>query len=676
MINVVDFFPAHARRHVTKEQRDQLELSESFSSALVMDMPLRYVFQYALNHLQEQEEEEHQQGEEPHHQQQRLFTPRSVLIVTPSRDHIREWMLHERNLYHPEGTVDEVIEGSGTQGSSAVLREQTGRAKSPWQHLFPSESLQSLRKLDEFMSSTQTQTQTQTQSQRHRQEQDQEQASQMQVDLSSQQILSPKPQQSAVDEREDGSQTMSISGGSLQASMPLGGSDVDDSALALTSRECDGNGQDIRTGHPSHIHSDDKDAPEQFRIDLWSRIQLRYAPTLLHVQSLFRCLHLDPEATPGNTFGSYRYQTQNSRGDGSDRGFSHTGWREEEQPEDVEVSQEDQSRHGIALSLPTLIILMNCFHGEQEDSSGDGSCQHPSSLCVLPSHQADTPSVVKNVGGSMRMMSQLSSRHQQFSSQYQQYQSQHMAFQSYPLPSALSMTNTPRARDEETADRVQYIKATSQTLSEVKDSLEWIKRISGQNPKLLLCEHTKSSLTPPILDSCVSPLSPRSRLTLSSRELWLKEIIGFWTDAIVTVQRRSPTITQDAQHPAQTLPPPSSSPLLPFSQGMPDEGEVTSVRTKSQMSSGLLEKGKEDSMRLWIETSQRRRAVFSTTTKTAPDLRSGNTAAVGARDRKGEGEGEGKEAEVEQSAASVGAVVGLRWDYNMTEAQFLFQVLT
>lgn len=80
-----------------------------------------------------------------------------------------------------------------------------------------------------------------------------------------------------------------------------------------------------------------------FRDDLWARIQIRYTPTIRHVQSLFRCLHLDPGSTQGKTFGSGGEDTH-----------------EYVVPSSSTTTTEEVGE-SVTPPMPTLVILLSCF---------------------------------------------------------------------------------------------------------------------------------------------------------------------------------------------------------------------------------------------------------------------------------------------------------------------------
>lgn len=87
-----------------------------------------------------------------------------------------------------------------------------------------------------------------------------------------------------------------------------------------------------------------KELTTSFRDDLWARIQIRYAPTIRHVQSLFRCLHLDPGSTLGKTFGS------GGGGDTLESVFPSSS-----------TTTTGQVGGSVIPPMPTLVILLGCF---------------------------------------------------------------------------------------------------------------------------------------------------------------------------------------------------------------------------------------------------------------------------------------------------------------------------
>ncbi|KAF9102930.1 hypothetical protein BGX27_010805 [Mortierella sp. AM989] len=510
MVNVVNFFPANAKGQLTHQEHALLNI-ENVSNALVMDLPLRYIFQYALNHLQEGEKQEDATspilGSNSKQQQ------RTVLIVTESRRSLQEWMRQEQKLYETSEPSQGQQIGEQEKTPTATAQDEGAGANliNPWLHLFPPINGSNIQ--DEFISATQTQSQAQL--------------SQMQLSQGSQQMP-------------------------LATSVPATNTDVP--CMPSKAKEME---------------------IETFQAALWSRIQIRYAPTVQHVRSLFRCLHLDSETTQGRTFGHGR------------EGYSPTV-HDDGVPEDI------------LHSMPTLVMLIGCFQGH-----GSGpAAQTSSSLCVLPSHLANSrPTDESPTLASTAIFTPQSTQQSQLQSQQQQLQ---IPFQSYqPIPQIGALDR----------ERVQYIKSVSETISEIKDSLEWIERVSGQNVELTIFENTVNprTLTDP------NHRSLRDSSLPSPRELWLQKIVGFWVDAIVVVEH------QDSNQ--------------PYSQEMLGESE-TSTEMGVQSS--------KDSLSLWLKTQQSIRGMLFGATSNLD----------------------------EKNAASDGAIVGLRWEFDMGKLCFRFQILS
>ncbi|KAF9362814.1 hypothetical protein BGX34_005445 [Mortierella sp. NVP85] len=100
-----------------------------------------------------------------------------------------------------------------------------------------------------------------------------------------------------------------------------------------------------------------------------------------------------------------------------------------------------------------------------------------------------------------------------------------------------SSTQTPlqafaTRRTAEDQERLDYIRAVSQAMSEIMDSLDWIERASGQKVELLVLEDSGASAH--AQDTAPRPFGPR--------ELWLQQVIGFWIDTIAVVEPRSELI--------------------------------------------------------------------------------------------------------------------------------------
>ncbi|KAG0009239.1 hypothetical protein BGZ80_002600 [Entomortierella chlamydospora] len=511
MVNVVDFFPINAKRHFSHQDRALLDLKD-MSSALVMDLPLRYIFQYALNHLQEEEGTQEDEMS-PILGPSSRRSQRTVLIVTDSKIKLQEWMRLEQQLYEMpefEQAQQQIRDGPNVQ--------------------------------DEFISATQTQTQSQVQ------------LSQLQIEQRSQQL--PIPQNHVTE---------------------AAAHDID--APRVTNNE--------------------KEKDEKFQAELWAKIQIRYAPTVYHVQSLFRCLHLDSETTQGRTFG-------HGRG-----GHSPT-------VDDYGVVEDDSHL------IPTLVLLIGCFHGH-ENSTNATQSSSSSSLCMLSSHLANLRSAteVPSLDPTANFVP-LSTQQSQLQSQQQQQQQSQISYQLHQT----SLQPASSRLDSLDRERVQYIKTVSQAISEIKDSLEWIERVSGQNVGLLVFENT---VDPKALADLSHSNLLQSKLP-SPRELWLQKVVGFWLDVVVVVE---------PQHLTQCDSPSIADPNQPYSQEML-EGETPARTDFSKAQSS------KDSLSLWLKTQQSIRTMLF---RAAPSFD-------------------------EKSAASAGAVVGLRWKFDAMENCFQFQILS
>jgi hypothetical protein len=193
---------------------------------------------------------------------------------------------------------------------------------------------------------------------------------------------------------------------------------------------------------------------EEFQPELWSRIQIRYAPTVHHVQSLFRCLHLHSETTSGVTFGSDLGQAHNpviidlDQEEGAEEHFNGQGEKKGQTKNRRQFSSP-------TTSMPTMVMLIGCF-GDREFQDDEGQGMDPSRLCVLPSHLpytgGNTSVSVNDPMISRTTMVDLSTQ--------------------TPLQ-ALATRRT--AEDQE---RLDYIRIVSKAMSEIKDSLDWIERAS------------------------------------------------------------------------------------------------------------------------------------------------------------------------------------------------------
>ncbi|KAF9991249.1 hypothetical protein BGZ75_000002 [Mortierella antarctica] len=395
------------------------------------------------------------------------------------------------------------------QPTESQMDDLVASAVDPWRHLFPKES--ALGGQDEFSSVTQTQTQTMIQTQTQTQ-----------------------------------TQTREV------------------------------NGQEhVRKIVDNTVHvvaEDTKPEEASFQPELWARIQMRYAPTISHLQSLFRCLHVDAEATRGRTFG-----------------------------EDIEdsSSESEQSR----TSVPSLILLIGCFESEDKTDL--------SSRPTLP---------IDRSASSTEAFSSLPVHHRQ-------------PMHAYSAPHGELWTLRRGNGDQEC---VNHIKAISKAMSEIKDSLEWIHRRSGRKPELVLFEDTIPNTnngtqlqTGTQVHEQLGPSMP------SPQELWLQKVLGFWVDAMITIERDD-SVNQERHHVEVTI-----------------DGSQMEASPREHWKSVV----SKDAYRLWIRTHKSIMAMVSSSDNStvAPWMDEGDTGLA---------------------TASSGAVLGLRWHVDIMDSRFHLQVLT
>ncbi|ORZ16033.1 hypothetical protein BCR41DRAFT_59185 [Lobosporangium transversale] len=555
-------------------------------------------------------------------------------------------MLHEQKLYAPpehetkqktkngplQQTSDAITTTTATGTNSGVdesINKISNDHAGPWQHLFPSGP--GPDGYDEFISATQSQLQTQQGSL----------GSQIQLAQMLPSLL-PEIIEEAEDEGIEGeegraesrSQPMSISGSSLEYKTNTVNLDDDDSK--------DDDKDDNNSDNNANVNE------EPFRADLWSRIQIRYVPTLAHLQSFFRCIHLDPEDTQDKTFG-YHHQHKWVTDKGisptldEDEDHHHRQERVKRWEKHNDNRNDDKNNYNnnnsndnhfnsgsgetIEPSIPTLIILIGCFSGHFYKSvNPEGQTRvATSSLCALPSPY--------NYRGELTEIPTVGTAATAHSAQQQQPQPE--TFQTFP--SAISMTSHTNDEDRE---RVQYIKMANQALSEIKDSLEWIQRASGQNPELLIFEENRIS-SPASINN--PPANPQP--LPSERELWLQQIVGFWTDCFIVAEVQDPALeVEQQQHPSTGY----------YSQELPNRGDTAISDKVATIKS-------KDCMRLWIKTRQSIRAILSNgiegIIERLRDLDETPKASAPA-------------------ASSIGAIVGLDWEIDQTATRCRFQLLT
>ncbi|KAI8345832.1 hypothetical protein B0O80DRAFT_471603 [Mortierella sp. GBAus27b] len=518
MVNAIDLFPTHAQGHVAEHELPRLISSGNTSSTLVIDLPLRYVFQYALNHIRKDEQNPRR---------------RTVLIVVDSKAKLKSLMRREQQWRQQSDGPTRQEEGGDRQVHSSAT-DQASVTVDPWQHLFLPHG--GSYPQDEFTSATQSQPLTQQ-----------------------------MPSQSDPQRQEHLSTT------SLPHERVSGSED------GLVDRGI---------------------AKEEYQPELWSRIQIRYAPTVYHVQSLFRCLHLDSDTSFGKTFGYDDGEADNPIAENQGRGLGEHG-REEEREPTTGSRQLPQS-----VSMPTMVMLIGCF-GDRRPREAVGT--NPSSLCVLPNHlpytgdvSVDDPSI------------DAATKASETTSTTADLTSAQQPFPSMSTQTPLQVLATKHANEDR--ERVEYIRAVSQTMSEVKDGIDWIERASGQKVELLVFEDSGSS---------TSVQDTANRRVSEPREHWLLRVIGFWIDTVVTVEPVLEQIhdTQQDGHNESTV------------QQVESSAKVALAQEWSSM----------DSLCLWARPRQ------------SIQVNASNPAAV--------------------NATHMSATVGLSWSYDVSRARFRFQAL-
>ncbi|KAG0057298.1 hypothetical protein BGZ83_000088 [Gryganskiella cystojenkinii] len=437
MVKTLDFYPPQTTR-IVDDVNVEPGLDMDFGTSFLMtDIPLRYIFQYALNHLRGHPQTFKQGG--PYQS--------SVFIVARSRTELQTRMDHEQRKSQPR-----LREPSGPRQekpSSATTTTATEK-KDIWRHLFPPQST-----------------------------------------------------------------TMT------------GSTSLEDTSTTEA---------------------------DSFEPELWSRIQMRYAPTLDHVQSLFRGLHLGPEETNGVTLF------------GPDSAQSSTSTRR---------------------CFPSLVILVDCF--SMDNNTGTAA------FSTASSSSSTTTTVNEDRGQD-----------------------------SQNLPHAL-------------------IAAASKTLSEIKDSLDWIKQTSGQNVDLAIFEDTTRAV--PSATSARNYEYDGDGATTkfpSPRELWLQRTIGYWVDAIINVQRTKPnTITSTTS-----------------SRG--EQKEKKSLELDDDV-------GDRDSFTMWIKTRESLQRLVDTS------LANPSSSAIG-------GGAISEQLLTDDSGSlspmSVGALATVEWSFNHEKNIFKFTVAT
>ncbi|KAF9133321.1 hypothetical protein BGW39_010025 [Mortierella sp. 14UC] len=237
-----------------------------------------------------------------------------------------------------------------------------------------------------------------------------------------------------------------------------------------------------------------KDDLSSFRADLWARIQIRYAPTIRHVLSLFRCLHLSPGSTFGKTFGP-----------AAEEGY------------EAVVPSPGAGAGGSTNSPapPTLVILLGCFGRDR-------------SLEIRRFSMLDIIPVFADL--------------QEFD------EKEYMVEQSVADGAEERIDEEREEKEEkeelddeelEELEYAEYIRMVANTMAEVTDSLAWLERFS-RKPELLIVEDTGQHPTTPSqpFSSRITPNTQKEMMP-TVRELWLQSVMGYWVDSSIKTERAS-----------------------------------------------------------------------------------------------------------------------------------------
>ncbi|KAG0296928.1 hypothetical protein BGZ97_004387 [Linnemannia gamsii] len=451
------FFPEHAQKQLTAQERECIG-SVVGSSFLLLDLPLRYVLQYAMNHLQRSII-----SSDSDSNTERESYSRTVLIVTDSRTSLQEFMRKERQI------CNELYSSCANDDDKSNIH--------PWSHLW---SPPHPPPPDEYSTETPT--------------------------------LSP------------------ITAPSIPS--------VD---------------------HPQ------ESKPIVFRPDLWARIQIRYAPTIRHVQSLFRCLHLIPEITQGKTFG------------GSGGRDAH----ESVVPSSCTIIEEDVER---VVTPPTLVILLGCFGHDRSlktrrfpmlyivpTFSSLGTFDETE--CVVDRDQED-----KSLRGARRQAG--NGRSSGAGGRVGRFEDVGEVSENYECGEDEEEGEELDAEELEELEHSEYIQMVANTMAEIKDSLSWLERSTGRQPELLVVEDTGQDHTDPsqLYASSRSTTTQQQQETMmpTVRELWLQTVLGFWVDAFIKTGPSLSSLNQQQQ-----------------------------------------QEPRRESYRLWVRTQESLGAAFTTTATTA-----------------------------------------------------------
>ncbi|KAF9133958.1 hypothetical protein BGX30_012093 [Mortierella sp. GBA39] len=514
MINITDFFPAHMQNPFTAQEGMQIDSYAVGSSALLFNLPLRYVLEYATNYLQRIDNTRDNSN-----------TTQAVLIVTDSRTTLQEAIRQERQV------CKELYPSLSSPASSSSSEEKTGM--DPWTHLWP--------------------------------------------------LPRPPPLEEYSTETRPSSPTVTPS---------------------ISSSEHQQESKELKTS---------------FRGDLWARIQIRYAPTIRHVQSLFRCLHLDPASTQDKTFGS--------GGGGGGVGDTHESV--------VPSSSTTTSREiggSVTRPMPTLVILLGCFgHDRSLEIRRFSMLDIVPAFASLGTFDEREYSVEKERGkdesGSRARQGGAGERmgHQEGQVESFAYNSNDDGGEEEEEEKGLD------AEELEELEYTEYIRMVANTMAEIKDSLTWLERTSGRKPELLIVEDTGQDHPDPLQlqassrSTTTQQQQQEAMMIPTVRELWLQTVLGFWVDAFIKTESSS------------------SSQVLQHQQHEPTR----------------------ESYRLWLRTQESLSAAFTTTAMTA-------SQPTWAEE---DGRLSGAGAAATATTASMGAVLGVQWYFDRTGDRVHFQVV-
>ncbi|KAG0217100.1 hypothetical protein BGX33_011437 [Mortierella sp. NVP41] len=374
------------------------------------------------------------------------------------------------------------------------------------------------------------------------------------------------------------------------------------------------------TADPEQQQQDDLSSSSScFRPDLWSRIQIRYAPTVRHLQSLFRCLHLSSKSTHGKTFGpGPGTGTCTGTGTGNDGDNYGDGGGSA-------TATATRTMRG----LPSLVILLGCFGHDRSLEIRRFSMTDvvPRFADLRTFDEADyvaEDDMVRGPLGSRRDDDDEVGEDEEEDEEEEE---------------------DLDGEELEELEYAEYIQMVGNTMAEIKDSLAWLERISGRKPELLIVEDTTKDRTAPqqqqqllllLLQQQQSSMTSTTTMTRTRtnnremmptvRELWLQTVLGFWVDALFKTEQPPITLQQQQQQ------------------------------------------AWRDSYTMWVITQESLSAAFTTATTTATaappawvegDMSSTATAAAAAA----------------AAADSIGAILGVRWHFDASGDRVHFDIL-